>query len=95
MSDPEFLPPEVAEREGRNLVPLSEEWWTRVLRGKTRPMRFLVTEAQVKFAGPHARSCGGCRHTHLHGDPRRGWCSAMRMLTGITFPVLCRKYESS
>ncbi len=72
--------------------PLSEEEWTRVLRGHARSMVYLVTREQREWAGNQARSCGACARVHLEGDPRRGFCLAHRMMTGITFPVLCRSY---
>lgn len=75
-------------------APLTEDDWARVLRGRQRTMVFLVAREQREWAGSQARSCGECRHVDLHGDPRRGYCVAQAMMTGLTFPVLCRKFEA-
>lgn len=77
-------------------APLTEEEWQKVLRAASRgrTVVFLVTREQREWAGNQARSCGACTQVKLHGDPRRGWCTAQRMMTGITFPVLCRTYAS-
>ncbi len=72
--------------------PLTEEEWERVLRGKPRTVVFLVSRERREWAGDQARSCGNCANVSLAGDPRRGWCAAQKMMTGITFPVLCRAH---
>jgi hypothetical protein len=73
-------------------APLTEEEWERVLRGKRHTMIFLVTREQREWAGNQAKSCGTCVRVKLYGDPRRGFCLGHSMMTGLTFPVLCRKY---
>lgn len=75
--------------------PLTEDDWARVLRWKKRTVVFLVAREQRDWAGSQARSCGECGHVKLHGDPRRGFCVAQDMMTGLTFPVLCRKFEAA
>lgn len=75
-------------------LPLTEEEWARVLRDTDRTVVKLVTRQQREWAGTQARNCGACTNTKMHGDPRRGWCTAQRMMTSGTFPVLCRSYAS-
>jgi hypothetical protein len=70
---------------------LTDAEWERVLSG--RRMRWLPE--QVDWAGARARSCGGCANTKMHGDPRRGWCTAHRFMVSMAFTVLCREYRSA
>ena len=75
------------------LPPISEAEWARILDG--RRVRWLIKQEQVDWAGKRARSCGSCKHTHMSGDPRRGWCTEHQFLVSMAFPVLCRQFESA
>lgn len=73
------------------VVPLTEEEWARAL-ADGREVRWLVTPAQIEWAGKRAVSCGSCSNTKMHGDPRRGWCTARRRAVSLAFTLLCRRY---
>lgn len=73
-------------------APLTEEDWSRVLRGRQKTVVFLVAREQREWAGDQAHSCGSCKNVKMHGDPRRGFCAAQRMMTSLAFPVLCRRF---
>jgi hypothetical protein len=80
------------EAQDAAVVPLTDEEWERVLRG--RKIRVVVTDEQKAWAGKRAVYCLGCDHAgKAHGDPRRAWCTKHKMLRGNTFPVLCREYR--
>lgn len=74
-------------------APLTEEEWTRVLRGRAITVVSLVTAEQREWAGNQARDCGTCKGVKLHGDPRHGFCVPQGIKVGISFPKLCRKHE--
>lgn len=78
-----------------NLDVIPEEMWKRILRGQKKRSRPLIRTDQVEWAGKHAKSCGLCAHTTMHGDPRRGWCTAQKMMVSMTFPVLCRDFKEA
>lgn len=90
MNAPAELEPVVDQVE--ELAPITEAQWVRILDG--RPFCVLVKPAQQQWAGKRAVKCGGCRYTHMYGDPRRGWCIKHRALVGDTFPKLCRQFEA-
>jgi hypothetical protein len=72
---------------------ITEAQWARILAG--RKVRWLVKPEQVEWAGKRAVSCGGCAHTKMHGDPRRGWCCEHSFLVSMAFPLLCREFKAS
>lgn len=77
------------------LQPLTDAQWARVLGG--RRVRWLVnmTEKQFAWASKRAVSCGACAYTHLQGNPRRGYCTAGRVMVSTAFPVLCMDFKKS
>lgn len=72
--------------------PVTEAQWERILGG--RKVRWLVKETQIEWAGKRAVSCGNCKNTKMHGDPRRGWCAELRFMVSLAFTVLCRHYTT-
>ena len=74
------------------LEPITEEQWARILRGRSKSFRILAKPEQQEWAGKRAVSCGSCRHTTLHGDPRHGFCVAQRCMVSLAFPKLCRTF---
>lgn len=85
----------VLEAEEPEALPevITPAQWVRILDG--RKVRYLVTAERIAWAGRRAASCGACKNTKMHGDPRRGWCTAHRFLTSMAFTVLCREFKAS
>lgn len=83
----------VLEETPERDAPITEEQWTRILAGRKHRSRSLVKPEQLEWAGKRAVSCGGCAHTKMHGDPRRGWCTAQRHLVSQAFLKLCRDFK--
>lgn len=54
----------------------------------------LLNEDQKAWAGKHAKSCGSCKRTKQHGDPRRGFCVEWGFMVGQGYPVLCAGHAS-
>ncbi len=73
---------------------ITEAQWERILGDRKRSLRVLVKPEQIEWAGKRAVSCGNCANTHMHGDPRRGWCVAQRCMVSLAFTVLCREYTT-
>lgn len=71
---------------------ITDEQWARILAGRRKGFRILVKPEQREWAGKRAVSCGACRHTTMHGDPRRGFCVEQRCMVSLTFPKLCRTF---